>query len=282
MKTVIYLDVLLLMNFVVGYLLLRAAGLVCGVCPPFGRNLLGGWAAALATLVLLLPPLPLLFQLLIRLFGALCAVWAAFPGQSRRSFFRLTGWYFALNMGLAGLLLLLMQGGWLPGTETNNLAFYLAVSPGLLCGACGGVYLAVRLAALLLPSSDAEYGEAHVTLSGETLTLRTLRDTGFSAREPVTASPVLLVSLPAVEKYLPPDLCSFLQVWFSGKTASPPPGLRLCLVPMNTANGPLLAPAFRLPVTLGGRSWPGLPVAFSPHPLGDCQALAGTALFDET
>ena len=43
MKTVIYLDTLLLVNFLIGYLLLRGAGLLTGCAPSFGRNLLGAW-----------------------------------------------------------------------------------------------------------------------------------------------------------------------------------------------------------------------------------------------
>ena len=39
MKTVIYLDVLLLLNFLVAYLLLRAVGFLCGAPPGFLRTL---------------------------------------------------------------------------------------------------------------------------------------------------------------------------------------------------------------------------------------------------
>ena len=282
MKTVIYLDVLLLVNFVVGYLLIRAAGFACGRCPPFGRNLLGGCAAALTTLVLFLPPLPGALQLLLQLAGAAAVVRAAFPWPGRRCFLRLLGWYFGLNMGLAGLLLLGLQKGLLPGAATNNLAFYLAVSPGLLFSACAVVYLAVRLAALLRPPPGEETAQACIHFPEKELVLRTLRDTGFSAREPATARPVLLVSLPAVERLLPAPAAGYLSDWFAGRAAQPPPGYPLCLVPLQTAAGPLLAPAFRLPATLGGRSLGRLPVAFTPCSLGgDWQALAGPELFDD-
>ena len=52
MKSVVYADVLLLVNFLIGYFLLRAAGLACAVPLPFGRNILGAVIAAVSTLML--------------------------------------------------------------------------------------------------------------------------------------------------------------------------------------------------------------------------------------
>ena len=55
MKTVIYLDVLLLVNFLAAYFLLLAAGLFSGQRAGFGRMVLGSGAAALSALILFAP-----------------------------------------------------------------------------------------------------------------------------------------------------------------------------------------------------------------------------------
>ena len=60
MKTVIYLDELLLVNFAVGAALLLGAGLLAGRACTGWRLLAGSGAAALASLGLLLPELRLL------------------------------------------------------------------------------------------------------------------------------------------------------------------------------------------------------------------------------
>lgn len=282
MKTVIYLDVLLLVNFIVGYFLLRSAGIACGVCPPFARNLLGAAAAALASLVLFLPPLPAPAQIVFGAAGALLAAGAAFPWQGARMYLRLTVWYFALNTGLAGLLMLFIGRGWLPGGQTNNLAVYAPISPRILFAGALAVYLCVRVLCLFLPKEQAETAVWEIQFPNAAAAVKVLRDTGFSAREPATARPVLLVSLPAVKDSLPPPAADFLAAWFAGENQPPPRGYRFCLVPLHTAGGPLLAPAFRLNVCCGGRLRSGIPVAFSPYVLGGgIQALAGPELFDE-
>ena len=55
-KTVVYLDVLLLTNFLLAYFLLLAAGALSGQRAGFGRMLAGSGVAALSALVLFAPP----------------------------------------------------------------------------------------------------------------------------------------------------------------------------------------------------------------------------------
>ena len=104
MKTVIYLDSLLLVNFVIGYFLLRAAGCVCGAPPRWPRGCLGAALAAVSTLILLAPPLPLWAQFLYQGGSALAITAAAFGWQGVRLLLRRAAWYFGMNLALAGLV----------------------------------------------------------------------------------------------------------------------------------------------------------------------------------
>ena len=67
MKTVIYLDVLLLTNFLIAYGLLSAAGLLAGLRGRFGRMAAASAAAALTALAILWPEQPYWMQLLYKL-----------------------------------------------------------------------------------------------------------------------------------------------------------------------------------------------------------------------
>lgn len=58
MKSVVYVDQLLLTNFVIGALFLLAAGLLCGQLCSRWRLWAGAGAAALTALILLAPELP--------------------------------------------------------------------------------------------------------------------------------------------------------------------------------------------------------------------------------
>ena len=152
MRTVIYLDVLLLVNFVVGAAFLLAAGLLCGACCSPLRLVGGAGTAAVSSLVLLAPTAPWPLALTYKCTTAALCVAAAYGWQGVRNTVRLTAWFILLNLTLTGALLL-------PGAACNNLSFYLPVSPGLLLastvGVCGGVQGGMHL---LGRSGGAERG----------------------------------------------------------------------------------------------------------------------------
>ena len=122
MKTVIYLDELLLVNFVLGAALLLCAGLLSARACSGWRLLAGSTAAALTSLGLLLPELPGPAAFLYK--GATCCVTvaAAYGLPGVRSFARLCVWYVLLNLLVCGAAAL-------PGAES---AWYLRMNFNLL------------------------------------------------------------------------------------------------------------------------------------------------------
>ena len=154
MKTVIYLDSLLLVNFVIGYFLLRAAGCVCGAPPRWPRGCLGAALAAVSTLILLAPPLPVWAQFLYQGGSALAITAAAFGWQGARLLLRRAAWYFGMNLALAGLVLAAILRFSAQNVQTNNLAVYWNVPPLLLLFCSLGVYLLARLAVLLFGPAE--------------------------------------------------------------------------------------------------------------------------------
>ena len=83
MRTVIYLDVLLLVNFVVGAAFLLAAGLLCGACCSPLRLVGGAGAAAVSSLALLAPTAPWPLALTYKGMSAALCVAAAYGWQGR-------------------------------------------------------------------------------------------------------------------------------------------------------------------------------------------------------
>ena len=93
MQTVIYLDVLLLVNFVVGAAFLLAAGLLCGACCSPLRLVGGAGAAAVSSLALLAPTAPWPLALTYKGTSAALCVAAAYGWQGARNTARLTAWF---------------------------------------------------------------------------------------------------------------------------------------------------------------------------------------------
>ncbi len=287
MKTVIYLDTLLLVNFLIGYLLLRGAGLLTGCTPAFGRNLLGALAASASTLVLLAPPLPFGLQLAYQAASALAVVRAAFCWRGARPFFRQAAWYLCLNLLLAGAVVWRCSQGTGGIWQTNNLSVYAGISPSLLAGCVAGVYLLTRLLALIFGRApartlyrlDLRLGQRPVR------GLRALYDTGFEVSDPYTGAPALLAALPALKQKLPPGLESDLEEYFS-RGELPAGGAGIRLIQCATAAGRGLLPAVTasgLELSGPGRkgTLPRATVIFCPEKLadGNFEAIFGGGLF---
>ena len=106
MKTVIYLDVLLLVNFLIAWFLLLAAGAVSGQRAGAARMAAASALAALSSLILLAPELPYPVQLLYKAGTAALVVLATFGWHGPRRFVTAVCWFTAFHLALAGLAIL--------------------------------------------------------------------------------------------------------------------------------------------------------------------------------
>lgn len=243
----IYLDVLLLVNFLTAYFLLLAAGLLSGQRAKGGRMLLGSGVAALSSLILFAPEQPFPVQLAYKIGTALLIVAAAFGCRSKRRLATAACWYAAFNIALAGLVMLVILNTGTQALQTGNLTVYLRVSPLLvvaLSGAgCAAVELGMRLLERRKPSGQPVGLE--VELAGTPVHLRAALDTGCHLADPITCLPVLVVSFPDAEPRIPPAVRDYLKAWFAGRAPDqPPPGTKLRLIPCRTAAQSGLLPGF--------------------------------------
>lgn len=274
MKTVIYLDVLLLVNFLIGYALLAAAGVLAGLQARFGRMVGASALAAASALILFAPELPYPQQLAYKIGTAALIVAAAFGVRPWRRYWAAVGWFAVLNLLLAGLCILVILRTGSPLVQTGNLAVYLRISPVvlvLLAGVCSATVW-VLLCVFAKPAAPPRTAGLRIDLGGVPVQLRAVLDTGCHLKDPITCLPVLLISYPTAQSRLPPAVCHYLEKWFSGaRTASPPPGLSLRMIPCATATGQAVLPGFTVgQVELIGSNGP-LPlqrtaVAFTAQP----------------
>lgn len=247
MKTVIYLDVLLLVNFLIAWLLLAAAGALTGQGAPFGRMLAASGMAAASSLVILVPELNGPVSMLYRLASCAAIAAAAYGWKPLRRWLAAAFWFAALNLLLAGVCMLWIGQGGGGLVQTANLAVYLNLPPWLLLLLCGGCCAAVELALRLLGNVKApvETVGLEFNLCGACVRVRAALDTGCHLKDPISCQPVLLVSYPDAQARLPAELQAYLGGWFEGsRTLTPPEGERLRMIPCSTATGKTVLPGF--------------------------------------
>ncbi|WP_298731276.1 sigma-E processing peptidase SpoIIGA [uncultured Subdoligranulum sp.] len=243
----IYLDVLLLVNFLTAYFLLLAAGVLSGQHAAFIRMLLGSAVAALSALVLFVPEQPYAIQLLYKVGTAFLITAVTFGTANKVRLLTAACWYAAMNILIAGLALLVVLQTGTKLLQTGNLTVYLRVSPLLLVGLSAAGCLAVEIGARVLErrKPTPETIGVEVELAGLPVHLRAMLDTGCHLKDPITCLPVLVVSFPDAKNRLPETIRTYLMAWFDGKSpGEPPDGVRLRLIPCQTASQRSLLPGF--------------------------------------
>lgn len=255
----IYLDLVLLLNTAVDFLLLLAANRICGIPGQYARCLGAAFLGGLYACACLLPGLRFLGGGLFRILSLGLLSLLAF-GKSISS----------LRRGLLFLLLTMALGGLVTALGKGGFGALL-LSCGALCGLCALGFRA-------RPGSR-QFVPVRLRYRDREEQLLALLDTGNELKDPVTGGNVLVISAEPACRLLglsPGQLADPVATL----TGAPCAGLRL--IPFSSvgkADGLLLA--LRLPsVEIAGKTTSAM-VAFSPVTLdreGAYQALLGGEL----
>lgn len=197
----VYVDLLFGLNTAINYLLLRGAAAIGGAPGRRGRLLGAAAVGGLYAVATVLPLGPLLGALPGQLAAA--ALMAVLAFGWRRSTLRQGLYFLALSFALSGVVLLAVQ--WLEPSLRflGGRTYYALTTPALLLLAG----LSYGLAALVLSGAGRHTGGDLVTLPlalGEArVTVRALRDTGNTLRDPVSGEAVVVTGPEVLAQLLP-------------------------------------------------------------------------------
>mgnify|MGYP005770715591 FL=1 len=201
--TVVYLDEVFLLNFVVDYLLLLSAGRLAGEVLRRGRLALGAALGAAYAGAVFLPGLGFLVHPLCKVGAGVLTVLAGYGGS--RGLLRGCLVFFAVSASFGGGILALQ----LLGNRSLTLANGVLSSPLDLklvllsaAGCYGLITLLFQRAARHSPRR--ELAPAVVELGGRRAVLTALVDTGNTLTDPATGRPVLVAEGEKVKGLFPP------------------------------------------------------------------------------
>lgn len=206
MVRVVYLDLFLLLNFTVNYLLLACAARLDGGVVRRWRTALAAAAGAAYGALALLPGLAFLEHPVCKGGAAAGMVLAAFGPSARLP--RRGALFLVLSCAFGGGLLLLsmargtgsLAGGLLgPSLGMRGILIAAALGYGLLSLVLGRQFSHTR--------AGGELEELTLARRGRSVKLLALRDTGNTLRDPVTGRPVVVVEGEKLRPLLPELPC---------------------------------------------------------------------------
>lgn len=243
MPTIVYVDVLLVINFMVNFILLRVTALLIRRQPTFWRLCLAAAIGAFGSLVIFVPIQSRVIGLIYKLFlTAVMSVSAFGYNGVKRVLYAAFG-LFTVSLLTSGLLLLWQITVRPKGVLISKGAVYFDIGAAALIGCCIAAYLITSVLSKLLARASPKTQLCEITVlhAGAVSVFPALIDTGSSLTEPFSHCPVIVCEEQALGSAMPQELRNFTL------SQAPPKGLRL--VPYKTLNSSGLLPAF-LPDTL--------------------------------
>ena len=246
-RLVIYVDVLVALNFILTYLMLLTAAVVLRVTPSPLRLLLGSLFGGIASLTVLLPDWGMFFSIIGKISVCAAVTWITFCIGSLRFFVKCCAVCMAVSLFLAGAVLLLEFVFGAQNIYMKNGAIYFDLSFIVLVATAAVCFLVVSF--VLKHTAVGRPEDTILTMKvfaeGDSFSVPVLYDSGNQLRDTVFGTPAAIVSLDVVEAFVPSALLPF----FTGEVAAlQTDGIwqgRLRILPSSTINGDELLPCFR-------------------------------------
>ena len=240
---VIYIDILLLLNFYVTYFLLVGACCILHRKISASRRILGSMAGTLSSLMIFLPALPLIVNIILKIAVSLIITLTSLGFSNIRAFLKNSAVFFIINCVYAGIMLALWLFCAPMGMVYNNGVSYLDIPFGAVILSTSISYIILLIIRRVLDSKadlDKKYQIEIVTSIGKT-TLTAMPDSGNKLTDFLTGLPVIFCDINECLDICPQEI--FIYLTDTNEKKMYMQGVRL--IPFSTVSGDTLAVCFK-------------------------------------
>lgn len=253
--TEIYVDILLVINYVVNSLLLSCLARFAGRRPKGSRFVAAALVGAMGALTIFLPFAGFFRSMAEKLILSAIMVRIVFRWRGGKTFLREWLSFFVVSFFFAGAMLAL----WLiikpAGMLFYNGVVYFDIPAMLLIILSIVAYVVIGLFWRFSRSGriSQEIYDVTIRMGSRTVGVRALVDTGNSLYEPFSGAPVMVCHLDDVAPLLSAELCAAIVRGDYSGLSGPERGLRF--IRYNAVGGGGLLPAFRADSVLIGKNF---------------------------
>lgn len=248
MKQVIYIDVLITLNIIIGWLLILAASKILRVPPTPFRLLFASFLSGVYSLLILAPEMMFTLSLLIKLILSVSIVAVAFKPTTLKALVRYIAAFFLVNFTFAGIMMAIYMLFKPSGMTYNNGAVYFNFSFLTLLACAGISYLLVSLFGLYLKrkSTDGDLYDVKIETDGKSVSAKGLLDSGNSLFDSFSGAPVIISDPDFIKPLIPKGLHKFFEGEYDTDLLElfPDWKRRVRLLPCVSVNGSGLLAAF--------------------------------------
>ena len=213
LTTKIYVDVLICINLIINFLLLRICSQILNYNLSLKRLIIGSIIGSLTSLVIFLPPLNLILTILIKILCAIIIVSFTFGFKNTKRLLLAIGCFFAINLAFAGI----MMAVWLfispPGMSYSNGITYFNISPVILIITSLICYIIITLLEKLFSKKTPKEMSCKIiiTVDNKTINLNAYLDTGNMLIDGMTQLPVIIAEYDAIKSLFPDNIGKIMK-----------------------------------------------------------------------
>lgn len=207
MPLVVYADILVIVNFIVDYFLLKASAAILHIKPPLLRQLSAAAIGGVSSLYIFVPDFGIFIGGIYR--SAVCAVMVlcGFGFKGAKCFLRAAGVLFLVTCGYGGIMTAVYTFLKPKGMTVVNSVVYFDISPAVLIGVSVIAYLLFMLLSAVFSKASkfAERCEITVTAEEKSVTMEGIVDTGNSVKDCLSGAEVIIADSEYVKALLGSD-----------------------------------------------------------------------------
>ncbi len=273
---IIYVDVLLVTNFLISYFLLIASSLLAGYTYNRKRIVISSVIGAFFCLYIFVEFDNSILDLLVKIISLLICVFVAYGVKNKRAFVIQGICYVFLNMLITGITMGLSFKS--SAVLQKNMFFYFDINPILLVLSSCLIYFLILIFQLVKEKIAPQevYLVDIIFKDFKLKSLQSFYDTGFKVKDIIANRDVVLVSFDKVKPNMPTNISMAVQNYFEGIYND----TNISIIPifLNTIHGGGMLPALKSEyIIIDSKKVDNIMIAFTKNELSEnVTAIFGT------
>ncbi len=245
MQTVIYADLLVILNIVVTMIIIITTSEILKIQSEKTRYVAGALAGGFLSLIILAPPVNLFFSVLIRVFMSLIIVLLSFKVHSFRLYMKCFFIFNGVSFLLAGIM---FAAGMLISNNSvvaNNGFLYVdfSISAVILIICASFLLIKIINRSIFMKNRKDLIFDTEIHYCGRKISVKSFFDSGNSLQDIFTGRPVIIVSAEEIKPLLEASFYDEIRSFFENGEYESFSG-KIRLLPVRTLGNSCFIPAF--------------------------------------